>query len=38
MYVLSVTIVPEPGPLVLLGAGVVVGVLRRRRFRSHRAK
>ncbi len=38
LYALSVTIVPEPGPLVLLGAGVVVGVLRRRRFRSQRAK
>ena len=38
MYALSVTIVPEPGPLVLLGAGVLVGVLRRRRFRSQRAK
>jgi len=35
---LSVTIVPEPGPLVLLGASVLVGVLRRRRFGSHRPK
>lgn len=38
MYVLSVTLVPEPGPLILLGTGVVIGLLRRRRFRSYRAK
>ena len=39
MYVLSVTVVPEPGPLVLLGGGVLVAVLRRRRrVRSHAAK